>query len=248
MEKNSMNSEKALNPARSHIYPTKVPRQASPPEMRYQYGGMSAAEIQEKNWRTPEEILGIPLPVVEAPPQKERPSPAPASLGPQIIEDLHPDCMGDDDTPSPEELGEMLNLELFSESAQEPEFIWSMSEGFIYAQCGGHIHEITYYDYTGGAVTSSIPDDYCYLRDGIDMHAIFGNLARAIQYVESEILSQYRFERYYWPWVIRLAEEDRALVLSHAHYGDRLRLLQEKHSINGKPWLARRHPPAGSRK
>jgi len=141
----------------------------------------------------------------------------------------------------------MLHLELFSGSAQEPWVTWSMLDGFIYTRCGGHIHEITYYDYNGGAVTTNIPDDYCYLRDGIDMHAIFGNLARAIQYVESEVLSQYRFERYFWHWFIRLPEEDRALVLSHAHYGDRIRLLQEKYSISGKPWLARRNPLAAAR-
>jgi hypothetical protein len=247
MEKDNMDFEKAPNSSRTHIYPTKVPHREPLPEMRFQYGGMSVAEIQEKNWRTPEEILGIPLPKVEAPSQKERPTYPPASPGSQCIEDLHEDCMSNDDAPPPEELDEMLDLELFSGSAQKPWVTWSMLDGFIYTRCGGHIHEITYYDYNGGAVTTNIPDDYCYLRDGIDMHAIFGNLARAIQYVESEVLSQYRFERYFWHWFIRLPEEDRALVLSHAHYGDRIRLLQEKYSISGKPWLARRDPPAAAR-
>jgi hypothetical protein len=151
--------------------------------------------------------------------------------------------MSNDDAPPPEELDEMLDLALFSGSAQEPWVIWSMSDGFIYTRSGGHVHEITHYDYNGGVVTTNIPDDYYYLRDGVDMHAIFGNLARAIQYVEAEILAQYRFERYFWPWVLRLPAEDRALVLSHAHYADRVRLLEEKYSISGKPWLARRDPP-----
>jgi hypothetical protein len=246
MEKDSMNSEEATHPARTHLYPTQVERREPLPEMRFQYGGMSVAGIQEKKWQTPEEILGIQLPRVEAPPREERPSPAPASTGPQIIEDLHEDCISNDDAPPPEELDEMLYLELFSRSATEPWVTWGMSGGFIDTRCGGHHHEITYYDYTGGVVATNIPDDYCYLRDGIDMHAIFGNLARAIQYVESEILAQYHFERYFWPWVIRLPAVDQALVLAHAHYGDRLRLLHEKYSISGKPWLARRDPPAAT--
>jgi hypothetical protein len=63
-----------------------------------------------------------------------------------------------------------------------------------------------------------------------------------------EILAQYRFERNFQPWFVRLPAEDRALVLEHARYRDRIRLLREKYSISGKPWLARRDRPATTSK
>jgi hypothetical protein len=88
MEKDNMDFEKAPNSSRTHIYPKKVPHREPLPEMRFQYGGMSVAEIQEKNWRTPEEILGIPLPKPEAPPQKERPTYPPAH-GDSVLRRTH---------------------------------------------------------------------------------------------------------------------------------------------------------------
>src|SRR5688572_10454494 len=72
MEKDSMNSEEAMKRVRTDLYPTQVPRREPLPEMRFQHGGMSMVEIQEKKWRTPEEILGIPLPKAVMPTQEKR--------------------------------------------------------------------------------------------------------------------------------------------------------------------------------
>jgi hypothetical protein len=245
MEKDNMNSEENPNRVRLDHSEKPFPRREPSPDMRFHYGYPSAAEIKAGKNRTPEEILGIPMPKVKAPPREQRPSLPPASSGPQSIEDLPEDCSGDD-LPPESELEEMYDGKFLMGWNGGPQVVWGFGDGFIYTECGGHRHEITFYS-DGIGVTSHLPEGYTYIRDGIDMNLIFGDLARAVMHVQMEVLAQYRFERNFWPWFIRLPAEDRDLVLSHARYRDRVRLLREKYSISGKPWLARRDPPAAAR-
>jgi hypothetical protein len=74
----------------------------------------------------------------------------------------------------------------------------------------------------------------------MDMFISFGTLTEAIEYVEKEIEYQYRFERTYWAWILRLPAEDQALILDHARYCVRIELLSLKYSIPHRSWLAKR--------
>jgi hypothetical protein len=120
-----------------------------------------------------------------------------------------------------------------------PYVSWSLEEDFICTSSGGHLHEILY----GGfrcPIYGDYPEGYQYRRDGMNMFIEFGSLSEAIEYVEREIEYQYKFERTYWPWVLRLPAEDQALILDHARYSVRIELLSLKYSIPYRSWLAKR--------
>jgi hypothetical protein len=233
-------------PTKAPIKPT--PERLPPPETRFRLGGRSFEEMQQGRYRAPEEVLGMAMPgepsvtsatdfkPITSPSCKKRQEQAQA----ECIEALHEDTEETD--PPLDDWEEDIDGEFYMRGKGLPYVSWSLEKNFICTSSGGHLHEIL----SGGfrcLIDGDYPDGYQYRRDGMDMFIDFGSLSEGIEYVEREIEYQYKFERTYWPWVLRLPAEDRALVLAHARYCVRIELLEMKYSIPNKSWLARRAAP-----
>jgi hypothetical protein len=161
----------------------------------------------------------------------------------ECIELMHPDCSGID--PPLAHWEEFTDGKFLVHGPGLPWVDWSMSATCIWTECGGIRHEIHQFSFPfsqdGGP-----PDGYQYFSNGVRVPKVFKMLSDAIKYVEEAVSAQYNFERKFFPWVLRLPAEDRALVLSCDCYLERIRLLQEKYSIDGNSWLARRDPPTSN--
>jgi hypothetical protein len=201
--------------------------------------------MQQGRYRAPEEVLGMAVPrgpsVTSATDFKPLTSASCKKRQEQsqaeCIEALHEDSEEID--PPLDDWEEEIDGEFYMGRKGLPYVSWSLEEDFICTSSGGHLHEILY----GGfrcPIYGDYPEGYQYRRDGMDMFIEFGSLSEAIEYVEREIEYQYKFERTYWPWVLRLPPEDQALILDHARYCVRIELLSLKHSIPYRSWLAKR--------
>jgi hypothetical protein len=241
----------ALTKARNKPTPERLP----PPETRFHLGGRSFEEMQQGRYRPTEEVLAMAVPrgpSVTVTTDLNRTTPSSCinrGTQAQCIELLHSDTE-EVDPPSghwSEDLDGDITWLDGEFLMKGPNFyvIWKMSEGFIWTSCGGHLHEVLSTPFPC-PIDGDLPPGYQYRRDGMDMFTSFLTLPEAIEYVEREIEYQYRFERIYWPWVLRLPEKDQSLILSYAHYCVRAELLELKYSIPNRSWLARRAAPTGT--